>query len=325
MPVADTLAARFRADLLRVATALPSPDRRIGIAVSGGPDSLALLLLAHAACPGAVAAATVDHGLRPEAAAEARMVGSVCAGLGIPHHLLTGNAGIGPGSVQQRARRLRYALLGDWAAAERLGWLATAHHLDDQAETLLMRAVRGGGTAGLSGVRARMTMAGMPVPVIRPLLGWRRATLGDVVAQAGLVAADDPSNRDPAYDRTAFRALLANAPRLRPEGLARTAANLADAEEALCWAVGQLAEVRLTAEGGAILCDPSGLPRELRRRLVAAAIARVAGISGAVPLRGESLDRFIALLDSGRAATLAGVAARPGSPWRLRLAPPRRA
>jgi tRNA(Ile)-lysidine synthase len=310
---------RFAAAVSELAGDL-SPSRRLGLAVSGGPDSLALLLIAAAALPGGIAAATVDHGLRTEAAREAAMVANLCTRLGVPHRTLPGSLG-DAGSVQEEARRLRYRLLGAWAGDEGLGALATAHHRDDQAETFLMRAVRGAGVGGLAGVRSRVTLAAMPVPVVRPLLDWSRSELSAIIAASGVAAVDDPSNRDPAYDRTAFRALLGDAPLLRPGGLAAAAAHLADADEAIGWIVERLAAERLVADGGTVrLADPAVLPRELRRRLVHRAIQQ---ISGEGALRGAALDRLMGLLESGRSATLAGVLARPGSDWRFSLAPPR--
>ncbi|HZU63565.1 MAG TPA: tRNA lysidine(34) synthetase TilS, partial [Novosphingobium sp.] len=145
---------------------------RLGLAVSGGPDSLALLLLAHAAWPGRVAAATVDHGLRPESAGEAAEVARICAGLGVAHATLP--VSIGPGNIQTEARTARYAALAQWMAAEGLAALATAHHADDQAETLLLRLNRASGVAGLAGVRARALVPGSRLLLLRPLLGWRR-------------------------------------------------------------------------------------------------------------------------------------------------------
>jgi tRNA(Ile)-lysidine synthase len=317
LPVSDPVRiARFRDSVEMLAPGVES----LGVAVSGGPDSLALLVLAATALPARVVAATVDHGLRPAAAGEATMVGEVCSRLNVPHRTLTGRIDKGA-SVQGQARALRYRLLGEWAGAEALGAIATAHHLDDQAETFLMRAARGAGTGGLSGIRPRLVLADAATPVIRPLLGWRRAELASIVEQAGLTPVDDPSNRDPAHDRTAFRALLASAPLLRPEGIAAAASHLADADEALGWTTARLEAARLAGTNGEIhLRDPADLPRELRRRLVEAAIGRL------VPspvLRGDALDRLIRLLESGRPATLAGVLARPGRDWIFVTAPPR--
>jgi tRNA(Ile)-lysidine synthase len=143
------------------------------VAVSGGPDSLALLLLAHAAMPGLVEAATVDHGLRSESADEAAFVAEICGKLGVPHATL--KVTVGAGNLQAEARAARYAALAGWMAERGLAALATAHHADDQAETLILRLNRGSGVAGLAGVRARGLVPGTRLPLLRPLLGWRRA------------------------------------------------------------------------------------------------------------------------------------------------------
>ncbi|MDE2042490.1 MAG: tRNA lysidine(34) synthetase TilS, partial [Alphaproteobacteria bacterium] len=166
--------SRFRNDVERLA----GGDVRLGLAVSGGPDSLAMLLLAHAAY-GASAAmvATVDHGLRPEARQEATYVGQVSAALNMAHFILTPPAPI-TGSLQMQARKARYAALENWRVAQNLSYILTAHHIDDQVETLMMRLNRGSGVSGLAGIRARNNT------VIRPLLGWRRAELRDIVERS---------------------------------------------------------------------------------------------------------------------------------------------
>jgi tRNA(Ile)-lysidine synthase len=206
---------------------------KLGLAVSGGPDSLALLLLAHAALPGQIAVASVDHGLRPEAAGEVALVERVARERSIPFKSL--KVTLAPGNTQARAREARYAALAGWAQAERLGAVATAHHADDQAETLLMRLNRGSGLAGLAGVRAATRIAGTEVPLLRPLLGWRKAELAAVVAAAGITAADDPSNADPSFDRARLRAALAEAAWLDPVQIAASAAHLAEGWQALEW------------------------------------------------------------------------------------------
>ncbi|MFO6447939.1 tRNA lysidine(34) synthetase TilS [Erythrobacter sp. NE805] len=224
--------ARFAADLARL---WPEDEREgaLGLAVSGGPDSLALLLIAHAALPGRIAVASIDHGLRPEAAGEVALVERIAGERGIPFAPLA--VRLAPGNVQAEARAARYAALARWAGDAGLGALATAHHADDQAETLLMRLNRGSGLAGLAGVRARATIEGSAVPLLRPLLGWRKAELAAVVAAAGIVPAEDPSNADPAFDRARLRARLAAADWLDPVRIAASAAHLAEAWQALEW------------------------------------------------------------------------------------------
>src|SRR5690349_1499338 len=134
------LIERFARDLDAVAPT----GQRLGIAVSGGPDSLALLALAAAARPGLLEAATVDHDLRAEAEQEAAMVADVCGQLGVPHVTLKVRwASLPTTAIQERARRERYRLLGYWGEERMLAAIVTAHHADDQAETLLMRLARG--------------------------------------------------------------------------------------------------------------------------------------------------------------------------------------
>lgn len=321
IPAAD-LVARFRADLAHLTGGSPE---RLGLAVSGGPDSLALLLLAHAALPGRIAAASVDHGLRPENASEAAWVGDICRDLGVPHAALRGIAAKAPGGVQAAARTLRYRLLGDWAAGEGCGHLATAHHADDQAETILMRMGRGAGLPGLAGIRPSRPIAeGSDVLLVRPLLGWRKAELAAIVAASGLTAVDDPSNRSPRFDRSRIRAWLAAADAPPAPRLAAAAAHLEDCEAALAWA-GDAAWRLRAAAGETLTIDAEGLPRELRRRLVRRAIEEVrrgAGLAG--PWREDGLDRVLTALAEGGAATLGGVLCRGGESWTFRPAPPRR-
>jgi tRNA(Ile)-lysidine synthase len=304
---------RFVADL----RALLPEESRLGLAVSGGPDSVALLLLAAAARPGRVAAATVDHGLRPEAAAEAEFVGTVCAALGVPHHIL--HVTVPPGaSVQAQARAARYAALAGWADREGLEALLTAHHADDQAETLLMRLARGSGLGGLAGIRATSEIGGLVV--CRPLLGWRRETLRVLVEEAGLRPINDPSNEDETYDRVRMRRNLAEAAWLDPVALARSAAALAEAEQALEWATERLAPERVAEQHDALRLDPSGLPPELLRRLVLLCLRRLD--PDAAP-RGEQVTALIGTLSEGGVATLGAVLCRGGPFFQFAPAPPR--
>ena len=311
---APDLVARFEADL----AALAGPEARLGIAVSGGPDSLALLLLAAAARPGRIEAATVDHQLRRGSREEAEFVHSVCDRLGVPHMILTAKVERGA-SLQAQARAARYGVLGEWAIKRDLAAVATAHHADDQAETLLMRLARGAGLGGLVGVRQTLPLeAG--IAVIRPLLGWRRAELAAIVAAAGITPIDDPANRDPRHDRSRFRGMLADADWADAERLAASAKWLADADEALEWALTPLLGTRLKRQGSALAVDAEGLPRELQRRLLLAGFEQM----GAHRPRGPELDRARKALNAGKTATLSGLKLDPGPPWMLSVAPARR-
>lgn len=325
MPEAADL-ARFRRDLIALTHEAPTPERPLAVAVSGGPDSMALLVLAGTAFPEAVVAATVDHGLRDASAEEARMVAAEAQRRGVPHATLKVAGPITGASLQARARDARYALLADWADHRRALAVATAHHADDQAETFLMRASRGSGVSGLASIRSVAVIAG--ATVVRPLLGLRRAALRAIVRRAGLPFVDDPANSDPRYDRTRFRHLLDRNEWLDPPALARTAAAVAEAERDL----GEMAllmwreRVEITAEMVAL--NPAGLPRDTLRRIVRRAIATVrAAHDVTAPMFDESanIEPMLDSLLAGRRATHGGVLAgiRRGR-WQFRVAPSRR-
>jgi tRNA(Ile)-lysidine synthase len=308
---------RFTADL----DALLPSGKRVGVAVSGGPDSLALLLLAAAARPGLIEAATVDHALRAESRAEAEMLASICRKLDVPHAILPADWSEPPtANIQAEARTMRYRLLAGWAEQLDLPALATAHHADDQAETLLMRLARGAGVRGLGGTRARRQLT-EAVALIRPLLSWRKSELVALVEDAGLEPVDDPGNRDPRHDRSRVRQALEQADWADPARLAASASALRDADEALDWALAPLITARLRRDEDALIIEPFDLPRELRRRLLAAAFAEL----GAPAPRGPDLMRALDSLEAGQTVTLSGLKLEGGSFWRLAPAPPRRA
>ena len=316
MKIAAEAISRFAAAL----DALETPGACIGIAVSGGPDSLALLLLAAAARPGSVEAATVDHGLRPESAEEAAMVASLCKQMALPHRILVADWSAAPAAnVQAEARAMRYRLLNEWAIERGLASVATAHHADDQAETLLMRLARGAGVGGLGGTHARRALSEQ-VMLIRPLLGWRKEELMKLVAGAGLTPVDDPSNRDPKHDRSRIRKWLAGSEWADPARLAVSASAIRDADEALDWALAPLIGSRIKQDGSSLLIEPFDLPRELKRRLLLAAFAEL----GASPPRGPDLIRALEALERNETVTLSELKLEGGSQWRLSMAPPRR-
>jgi tRNA(Ile)-lysidine synthase len=314
-PAAEAV-ARFAAEL----DALAPGEALIGIAVSGGPDSLALLLLAQATRPGRIEAATVDHGLRAESAEEAGMVAALCEKLGVTHRVLLADWSEPPAAnVQAEARALRYRLLNDWAIERGLSAVATAHHADDQAETLLMRLARGAGVRGLGGTKAKRALS-EEVMLIRPLLGWRKADLVALVADAGIEAVDDPTNRDAKHDRSRIRKWLESSEWADPARLAASASALRDADEALDWALAPLLSSRLCRDENTLVIDPSDLPRELKRRLLLAAFAEL----GTPQPRGPELVRAMEMMDAGGTATLAGLKLEGGPIWRISAAPPRR-
>ena len=321
-PIDAATVERFAADL----DSLSPRSSRIGIAVSGGPDSVALLLLAAAARTGSIEAATVDHGFRPESANEAEMVAGLSKRLGVPHAVLNIGWDAKPESaIQERARTERYRLLDGWADERGLDSLATAHHLDDQAETFLMRLNRGAGVRGLSGMRA---VSSVPVedsnrPLIRPLLGWRRAELEEVCRIAGVDAANDPSNADEQFERVRVRRGLAASDWLEAEAIAGSAGHLAEADSALEWAAEQEWRVQVSRSDRAIAYRPKA-PTEIRRRVVERCVNALAREGETNPIRGGELDRLLTILSNGGTATLRGVQCTGGEEWTFRPAPPRK-
>ena len=319
---------RFLADLARVLPEGPTPGEPLALAVSGGPDSMAMLWLAATALPGRVIAATVDHGFRPDAAAEADLVAVACATLNVPHATLRPDRPIAGGNRHAAARLARYALLGRWAVHAGARVLATAHHADDQAETFLMRAVRGSGPAGLAGIRRRYVMpiadTAATITVVRPLLDWRRADLAAVVAAAGLPSVDDPSNADARFERSRVRRLLAAQPWLDATGLARAARHVGEADAALAATVDWLWRTRrIGGPAHQLRLDVADLPRELCRRLARDAIRAVRMTPDFDP--ATNIEPLLDALAAGKPATQADVLVTPrGTIWHFAPAPRRR-
>ncbi len=253
--------------------------RRVGVAVSGGSDSLALLHLLKERVAADLIAVTVNHGLRREAASEALHVERICEGLGVPHRILAWQGWDGTGNLQDQARRSRYDMIADWAEAEGAAAVALGHTLDDQAETVLMRLSRVAGVDGLSGMAAKVTLSGMRFH--RPLLGVRRDVLRVYLTSRRVRWVDDPSNADEAFERVRARqALEALEPMgLSPEALAGVAGNLRAASTALSVWAGQWAREHAKVAAGDVILDRtafSALPGEMRYRLMSSALRWVA-------------------------------------------------
>jgi tRNA(Ile)-lysidine synthase len=288
---------------------------KFALAVSGGPDSITLLLLGNAAFPGQIIAATVDHGLRPEAADEAEFVATLCAERAIPHRILRPAQPIA-GNIQSAARQARYALLQEWAQAENADVIITAHHGNDQLETLLMRIIRGSGVDGLASIRARNGN------IIRPLLGFNKSELETVCDDQGVEPVHDPSNDDTDFDRVRIRKWLEETDHPFDAAAAnRSTKALAQASDALRWVMNQIAADRITTSIDGIIAEPSGLPRELQRRLLMRALSM---ISPEYAPRGDAIEHCLDSLLTDKTVTLGAVLCCGGQNWHFRTAPPRR-
>lgn len=260
------------------------PPGPVGVAVSGGGDSLALTLLLHglAASTGhPPAAVTVDHGLRPESAQEAAEVARFCHDRGIPHRILRWTGWDGRGNLQARARIARRDLIAAWAKDTGLPAVALGHTLDDQAETFLMRLARGSGVDGLAAMSPRIRAGG--VLWLRPLLGIRRAALREWLRGQGIRWAEDPGNSDLRFDRVRARGAMETLTSLGlgPARLAATAAAMARARRALEIAAGDLARGAVApGAAGDVVLDIATLraaPEELQFRVLAGTLAWVSG------------------------------------------------
>lgn len=292
---------------------------RVLLAVSGGADSTALMHLA-ARLPKAAARfsiATVDHGLRAGAKAEARAVAAQAKALGLPHRTLIWRGDKPETGLQAAARAARYALLAREARRIGASWVATAHTRDDQAETVLLRLARGAGVDGLAAMDADSPWpvpGGAELRLLRPLLGVSRAALRAWLASQDLPFAEDPSNGDPRFERIRIRAALPAlaALGLTAERLGTTAARLGRAAQALQVTTRALAAkaVTLRPEGVALI-DPAALdgqPEEIVMRLW----RRVFAVLGVVtPPRDAALAAFATAVVRGPARTLAGVRVGP--------------
>ena len=292
--------------LAHVAATFDGYSGEVGVAVSGGSDSVALLHVMVAA--GArVSAVTVNHDLRAEAADEARFVAGLCAGLGVPHSVLVWDHGGPKGNLPDAARRARYGLIAGWALARGIARVMLGHTADDQAETVLMGLARGAGLDGLCGMRAWWDQGA--VRFERPLLDVTRAELRGYLGRAGVAWVDDPTNEDTQYQRVRARKAMVV---LRPlgisiEGLGDVARNLAAAKAALVASVAEAAARIGQERCGALIFQRDGflaLEVDLRRRLLIAALRWVS--TAEYSPRAEAILRVQAAISEGRDATLWG-------------------
>ncbi|HEU5171174.1 MAG TPA: tRNA lysidine(34) synthetase TilS [Gemmatimonadales bacterium] len=282
----------FRAHL----GALPLPSRHVLVAVSGGPDSIALLDLL-ASCRDALAlelaVGHVDHGIHPDSARVASEVRDLAARYGSPFFLR--RLGLGPGTSETTARVARYAALEALRVEAGAALIALAHHADDQAETVLMRVLRGSGPAGLAGMTA------LDGVLFRPLLPFRRDDLARHVRQLGVTPWDDPANRDPRYLRSWIRAQLLPLARARVPDvdgrLLRVAAQARLDREGWDALLGALPELDLRVEAGAVSVAAAALGRYHSK--LALCMVMALGRQLGWPLGPTRAERVLALLRDG--------------------------
>jgi len=280
----------------------------LGVAVSGGGDSTALLLLLAdwAKTQGvALFAATVDHGLRPEAAAEAAAVSTLCASIKVPHQTLLWQGWDHQGNLQDQARQARHRLLADWAQAQNIDTIALGHTIEDQAETLVQRLLRGSGVDGLSAMARVANRSG--IRWIRPLLHHHRADLREFLRNRDQPWFDDPSNENDAFGRIRIRKLMAGLD-LSPSGLAETAARMQRTRHYLETETAKAARLlaRVTVAGDVELDHAAvfALHPEIRLRLMSHSLKWVSGS----PYRPRlaSLSNLLAKIENPGKSTLAG-------------------
>ena len=290
----------------------------LGVAVSGGGDSVALLLLSHAWLEdrgSALRCATVNHRLRDGADAEARFVASLCRELGIQHETLNWETIPSSGNLQGAARDARRGLIGSWARRHGLGAVLLGHTRDDQAETFLMRLGRGSGVDGLASMYPVEHDRG--VVWVRPLLEVSRESLRKFLISAGVGWCEDPCNKDDRFLRSRVRKARWKLDELGldQETLIATADRMKQARFGLEVATRELANrVAEPTSMGSVLIDLErcgDVPAEIRLRLLAHALKWVSGSSYRPRL--AALLRFEEALNSGVGATLSGCIAVHGS------------
>jgi tRNA(Ile)-lysidine synthase len=286
----------------------------LAVGVSGGADSLCLCLLADRwarARGGRVEAITVDHRLRPESAAEARRVGRWLKARGIAHRTLVWRDPKPASGIAAAARAARYRLMVEWAAGRGILHLLLAHHLDDQAETVLLRLGRGSGVDGLAAMAGEMALADLRL--LRPLLAVPKARLAATLRARGQAWLEDPGNLAGESARSRVRLAAGALARegITPVRLAATARRLGRARRALEGAAtALLARAAAVHPAGFLRLDPAPLaaaPQELRLRVLARCLMAVSG--AAYPPRLERLERLERALFGaapGRGHTLHG-------------------
>ncbi|WP_374303337.1 tRNA lysidine(34) synthetase TilS [Paracoccus sp. (in: a-proteobacteria)] len=305
-------ALRIHAALDRLAADMPA----IGVAVSGGGDSVALMHMAAEWGRGRrIMVATVDHGLRPESAAEARQVGRAARALGLSHATLLWQRKTEAGNLMANARDARLRLLAGWAQRNGLSAVLLGHTADDQAETLLMRLARGSGIDGLASMAEWREAFG--TRWLRPMLGAGRQELRDWLRMRGIAWADDPSNENEDFDRIRIRKAI-GAMGLDVAALARAANHIGEARDALSHYAAHAARDAIIHNGSVTLPRRAygDAPPEIRRRLIVAACRWITGAD--YPPRRNTVLHALNAIATGHRVTLDGALIEPAGD-RIRL------
>lgn len=261
----------------------PYQHERLGVAVSGGSDSMALLhLLADWRADGGpeLCAVTVNHGLRAGAAREAAGVARICGELGIPHETRVWAGWDHKGNLQDQARRARLRLIAQWAKDRGIAMVALGHTADDQAETFVMRLARGSGVDGLAAMSEWRNAEG--ITWVRPVLGVRRWELRDYLHRRAVRWFDDPTNEDDSFDRVKIRKALAVLDPLgiTAKSLSQASSRLHSARVVLCQYAHDQARHFASVDAGDVVFVRSGLGtvlKETRNRLLVHALLWVSG------------------------------------------------
>ncbi|MEL6681135.1 MAG: tRNA lysidine(34) synthetase TilS [Pseudomonadota bacterium] len=311
-------------DLVNAVQAMLLPDmaQKIGVAVSGGGDSLALLhVLAQLSWRRGlvVEAVTVNHGLRQESEAEAHFVAECCASMGVPHHTLRWQSEHRQGNLMAAARDARYRLIADWATERNITAVMLGHTADDVAENFLIRLARKAGPDGLAAMNAQFDREG--ITWLRPFLQQTRADLRTYLRAREMTWVEDPTNDDDNFERTRARKAMAV---LKDLGLSvDILQNVSLSMQAARHALDHYANIEsrryIVQQGGDLVLKlglTGPLPDEIKRRLWRMALPWINGAE--FPPRQDALTGLLASMASLGSGTVGGcLITRRGDDWRI--------